>query len=337
MQRTVGSAKLHILNVPLPSFMRSFGWQRKFLAPWLDRGLEVTRMFQPDIIRTYGNFANGFLAAHIKNKLRIPLVVSLHINPDEDMRSLSGWGQNWKDRLIMERTKYFERETLRTADLVLPVYEPIRPYAEAYGARNIRVCYNVINPSHLKVKKSYGLSSPMKIISVGRQFAAKNPAPIIQAVAQLPASLTLIGNGPYHKKLKKLVAATGHPEKFELIESLPNDLLCARLADFDVFAVHSEYFELSKSVLEAMLTGLPIVINRRRGKKVPELNGDWVQHVESSARGFYGAFERLLYDASERERLGRRAFEHSQARYSPKVTETVYVDVYDKLLSKVSQ
>ena len=37
-----------------------------------------------------------------------------------------------------------------------------------------------------------------------------------------------------------------------------------------MFVVHSDIWEVSKSVLEALLAGLPVIINRRKGEPVPE-------------------------------------------------------------------
>ncbi|MEJ2673502.1 MAG: glycosyltransferase, partial [Deltaproteobacteria bacterium] len=231
----------------------------------------------------HGNFFNGYLAVQIKARLGVPVVVSLHINPDVDLRGRTPWWPDWKSRLFLARLRAFEDETLKRADWVLPVYEPIRSYAERHGARHIEVCYNALHPDHLRKKETYALNRPARIISVGRQFAEKNPDNLIRALARLPdAELTLVGDGSHHNYLRQVAQETGVGPRVVFHRAIPNDQLCQMLPDFDIFATHTEYWEISKSVLEGLLTGLPMVLNRRLGDPVPEYEGDFLLLVENT-------------------------------------------------------
>ncbi len=333
-QPLFGKAIFSVHSLPHPRFLTSLGWRRIFLKTWLDQGVEWARQFKPDLIRCYGNTENGFLGAQIKKQLGIPLVVSLHGDLDEDVRKKNPWWPDWKNRLISERQKLFERETLETADWVLPVYEPIVDYAKRYGAKNLRVFYNMTNQKSLRVKTNYRLGNPPQLVCVSRQFEKeKNPENIIRAVAPLKAKLTLIGRGPYHQSLKRIAADQRGPGEFEFLTSLSNDAVCERLPDFDIFVVQSENYEISKSVMEAMLTGLPVLLNKRRGTQVPELQGDWVRLVPDTPDSYARGLQELLSSGEQREALGRRAREHSRDHYSPEKTEAAYADFYRSLLS----
>lgn len=333
LQRTVGRAKLYVHNLPLPSFTLTLGRQPFLIKRWVKAGLILAEQIQPDLIRTHGNYYNGYLAAQIKKQLAIPLVVSLHTNPDEEQRGRNPWWPKWKMRLYYELRLRYECETLRAADWVLPVYEPIREYAERRGARRIQISYNALNPDHLRKKESYELHSPPRIISVGRQFKEKNPDNLIRAAARFETELTMVGDGPYHDYLRQVAQSCGVADRVIFRPGIPNDKLCRMLPDFDIFATHTEYWEISKSVLEPLLTGLPIVLNRRIGKPVPELQGDWVMLVENSCDGYYTALQHLLTDHAAREALGRRAYTHAQQRYAPHKTEQVFVDIYKSLVN----
>ena len=49
-----------------------------------------------------------------------------------------------------------------------------------------------------------------RILSVGRQFAEKNPENLILALHNLPrVQLTLVGDGPYHDRLRELATRSG--------------------------------------------------------------------------------------------------------------------------------
>jgi glycosyltransferase involved in cell wall biosynthesis len=228
----------------------------------------------------------------------------------------------------------FEEMTLRAADWVLPVYEPIRSYAETRGAKHIQVCYNALNPEHLRPKDSYALQAPPRIISVGRQFEEKNPDNLIRALVRLPeARLTLVGDGPYHQHLQEVAIAADVSARTEFYQAIPNDQLCRMLPEFDIFATHTEYWELSKAVLEALLTGLPVVLNRRRGEPVPELQGDFLLLVENTPEDYFQALQKLLTDHEFREQLGRKAYAHAQEYWAPAKTEAKFVEIYRQLTS----
>ncbi len=335
LAKTAGRARLFLHNLPLPNFVLTLGWQPRLIKKWVQAGVKLAAQIRPALIRTHGNYGNGYLAAQIKKQLGIPLVVSLHTNPDVSQRRATPWRADWTRRLALEFMVKFEIETLKTADWVLPVYESIRGYAERRGARRVEVCYNVINPEFLRPKESYTLHRPPRIISVSRQIPGKNPDNLIRAVARLPGvELTLVGNGEGHSRLQAVARESGLGERVIFRPSVPNDELCPLLPEFDIFAAHSDYWEISKSVLEPLLTGLPVVLNRRQGEPVPELQGDFLLLVDNTPEGYYQALERLLTDDRFREELGRRAYSHAQARWSPAVTEAKYVEIYRGLLKK---
>jgi len=153
-------------------------------------------------------------------------------------------------------------------------------------------------------------------------------------VAAIPeVHLTLIGEGENHEALKHLIKIKKIENRVILIPRLENNQLCQQLPEFDFFVVHSEYWEISKSVLEAMLTGLPIIINRRRGEPVPELTGEIVCLVDPDAGAYEKAIRHLSAQVARREKLGRAAYEFAHANWGPNITETRFADIYRKLLS----
>jgi glycosyltransferase involved in cell wall biosynthesis len=155
-------------------------------------------------------------------------------------------------------------------------------------------------------------------------------------VARLPeVQLTLFGDGPQHAGLAALAAELGVAERVTLVKRIENAELCRQLPEFDVFAARSDYFEISKSVLEPLLTGLPVVHNRRPGAQVPELQGDFACLVEPTEAGYFEALARLLADDAAREALGRAAYAHAQARWAPERTEAKYAEVHRRYMRAV--
>ena len=331
----VGRAVLHLHNLPAGAglFATTLGWQPWLLGRWAGRGVELARAIGPNLIRTYGNSLNGFLGARIAMDLQVPLVVSLHTDPDE-LRDRASVRRDWLEWLTYNRLVALEIATLRAADWVLPVYQPIGEYAARRGAARVEVCYNVINPDHLRRKECYALHVPARVASVGRQIPGKNPGNLIRALASLPdAELTLIGDGPLHDGLRRLAADCGVTDRVVFHPRLSNDEICRLLPDFDLFATHCEFLGIPKAVLEPLLTGLPVVINRRRGSPVPEFEGDWIRLVDDTPEAYRQALHDLLSDDVEREALGRRAYAHAAERWAPERTEQRLADVHRQALA----
>lgn len=338
VREMVGDAELHIHNLPAGRdlFMRTLGWRPALLSRWAEPAVGLAREIRPDVIRCHGNRLNAFAASEIKLRLGIPYVVSLHINPAEDVHARA---VGWKDRLRSLAGQSIERHVLRQADLVLPVYEPIVPYLKRLGIRSYQVCYNVMHSAALRAKQSYELHSPVRVLSVGRQIAAKNPDNLIRAVAQLDNfHLTLVGDGTHHDHLRRVAREECKlgEDRVVFLPAVPNARLCEMLPEFDIFATHSEFWEISKSVLEPLLTGLPVVINRRLGKPVPELNEEICVLVENSLDAYRDALQMLCRDHDRREALGRRAFAHARQHWDPAVTERRYAEVYRDVIAGAS-
>jgi glycosyltransferase involved in cell wall biosynthesis len=338
LQRTVGRARLFTHNWPddLSLVDRKHGWLTPFrLRAWAKGGVEIARKIAPQLVRCHGADWNTYLASRIKAALDVPYVVSLHINPDiNPVRRIVGHSLTVEQERHNRFYDYLERAALRHADLVMPVYRPILPYLDRIGVKRAEVCYNILNGEYLRQKADYRLHDPVRIISVGRVFERKNPKPIIDAVASLtrPATLTIVGDGSTRAELERYV----HEQRLERVvtfrPAVPNDELCAMLPEFDLFAIHSEYWEISKSLLEALLTGLPCIVSRRRGDPVPELQGDFVRLVENTTAAYRAVLQELISDDDARAALGQRAYRQAQENWSPARTEAKMVAIYKSLM-----
>ncbi|TSA43198.1 glycosyltransferase [archaeon] len=333
VQRMVGNAILYVHHLPPLSFKRTLGWQRSLTRSWLDLGLNIARQVRPLIVRTYGNCLGGFLGAHIKKQLGIPLVVSLHTDPDESQRGRTPWWppSSLTRRVRLERRKTLERVALTAADCVIAVCEPYGEYAIRYGAHRVQVIPNVLNPDHLHRKTSYDLHSPPRIVSVGRQISGKNPENLIRAVADLPVVLTLVGDGELHEHLRQVATHSGALDRVTFLRAVGNDELCETLSDFDIFAVHCSYSGIPKAVIEPLLVGLPVVINRER-PRTPELDGDWVLAVHDTRLGYRQALLDLIQQHQVRAALGARGYDYAHRHFSPQKVEQQLVNLYRELV-----
>lgn len=334
MQKTVGDAKLFIHNLPTTKrlFITSLGWRPFLLNKWAQPALELARQINPGLIRCHCSYLNVYLAKKIKDLLGIPYIVSLHGNPDADIRSRS---IGWRTRLVMMAVKRVERVGLKSADIVLPVYKSIVPYLHKIGIKNYEVVYNVLNNGFLRKKNDYSLHNPVKIICVTRQMTEKKPVNLVRAIKLLPNThLTMVGNGPCHDLLKSVAMDCKLGDRVEFIHRIPNDELCATLHNYDIFATHSEYQEISKPVLESFFSGLPVVLNKRVGPPVAELEGDFITLVDNTPEGYCNGIKNLIENHDLREKIGARAYDHAKEHWSPEKMEEKTVKIYNKIMRR---
>lgn len=328
MQRMVGRAAFEVHNVPggKPLFALTLAWRPALLRLWARRAVRIARRVRPDLVRCYSSSINAVAAAEITRRLGIPYVVSLHGNPDIDYYR-GRRAHTLLERFVGWASIDMELTGLRNARLILPVYSPIIEYLERHDLRPWEIAYNVVGHD-ARPKEGYGRRHRrLRAVCVGRQDSMqKDPSPIIDAVLELDdVELLLIGNGDLHDSLRRRAALAG--DRIRFVPAMPNDEVLAQLADADVYVYSSDNYELSKTVIEAALTGLPIVVNDQRGAPIEELVGDHVRLVEGSAASYRAALQELA-DEEARAALGRRARAHALAHWSPGAAEARLADIY---------
>jgi len=326
IRKMAGRARLFIHNLPIPPGLWFRPW--RFNA-WVKQAVILAARIRPQLVRCYAGELNAYLAYQIHKRLGIPYIVSIHTNPDEAITDKVGW----RRRLVRKAKERLQRQALQGADLVLLVYQGIVPYARRMGVTRFDVVYNVLNRDHLIPKTDYVLHRPVRVLSVGRQIPGKNPENIIRAVARVPdVQLTLVGDGPLHEDLRRMTKDCGVEERVVFLRSVPNDDLCAAMADYDFFAAYTDFMEIPKAVMEPLLVGLPVVVNQRKGQPVPELQGDFVLLVDGSVEGYEEAFRKLIDDDRLRESLGQKGFRHARIHWAPERMEARLVEIYCRYL-----
>lgn len=333
LQPMVGEAKLHLHNLPIPPgrfFHRTLGWQPRLMRPWAKKAIHLARKINPSLIRCHGNNFNAYLAAEIKRKLHIPYVVSIHTHPDNNRKY---WTEGFKPRILAHAFRAVERYGLQNADKVIAVYKSILSYTNALKISNVKTIYNVVNNSHPKEKSDYSLKTPPRILSVGRHIPGKCPDNMIRALAAIDAELHMVGDGALHEYLKTVAKEAGVSDRVQFTKAIPNDELCAAMPAYDLFAVHTDYDEIPKTILEALLAGLPVVVNRKPRAMVPEyIDADHLLLVDNTVDAYQKAFQQLLTNSSFREQLGKRGATVAKDSWNPEKMEAAYTDVYKELM-----
>ena len=331
-QSTVGQAELSLRYVPLPThgFLSTLGYQQFLLNRWAETGVRLAKEIKPNLIRCYGNGFNAYMGSRIRRKLGVPMVVSLHVVPDKDFQPRTFLG-----KINSKALRRVEQPALRSADHFIAVYNPIVPYLQRNEVKAYSVIYNAVGYSAVP-KQTYDLHRPIRLLTVGNQLRDhKDPMHIVEAASELQnVELKLIGTGDVHERLMTLARELQCEARCEFIPAMRNEQVLAEMQQADIYVFNQSMLGISKTVMEAALTGLPIIVNRRPGGAKDELNADWLLQVEDSKDGYSRGIRELIANNAERERLGRAAYAHARETWAPQDMESKVATLYQQILDR---
>lgn len=333
LQHIVGSAKVTLHNFAPASFEDT--WFRvRWLRPWADHAVDIARNIRPSLIRVYGHYTSTFAAAEMKRRLKIPMVVSLHGNPDVDYYR-GRLATTWRQRREGWLSRAYEVASLRAADVVIPVYSPIVPFLKSIGVKRYEVVHNAVGYG-LRPRADYPAKPHWRALCVGRQtFDQKNPSVIIEAMQGIDnLSLDLVGDGHLHDALKALAARCGVAERVTFHRTMENFQVLELVQRADLFVYQSDNYELSKGTMEAALAGVPIVLNRRKGGLADEIQHGPFLVVDDNVSGYRAGIRKVLEDHAFRADLGRNAATYAQRHWNPEAMENRVVEIYRSLIDR---
>jgi glycosyltransferase involved in cell wall biosynthesis len=189
-------------------------------------------------------------------------------------------------------------------------------------------------PDRLAWKRALGLPTETLLVgSVGRLTAVKNTKLLIDAAHQLHQkgvafTLALVGAGPEQVDLRNQIRQLGADDYARLLGQLASRPLPQQLFDVAVSASRSE--GSPNSLIEAMVSGVPVVATRVGGVSDAVRDGiDGFLVASDNTTEFAGALERLLLDSQLRRSMGASARVRAYSEFhEDAVTSKLYDDLY---------
>ncbi len=176
------------------------------------------------------------------------------------------------------------------------------------------------------MKDRFKVSDGLKILYVGRISKEKNLHLLAEAFRRIAQThdeveLVLVGDGPFLKELKGLLAET--PSVFTGYRE--GEELAKIYASCDVFAFPSATDTFGNVVLEAQASGLPVIVTDSGGPQenmVPDKTGRIVPAGDSEA--LFEALEFLLADRARLKEMGKAARRNVEDRSCERAFEETW-------------
>lgn len=245
----------------LPSHrMQMHEWLR-FVLPWraTAHARRLLDQLQPDIVHIQSHFLIGRALIREAAKRNIPVVATNHVMPENivDLWAMPKWLRSVVVRLgwadvdrVLRIASRVTSPTQRAADLL----------EKHTSRRNVLPISCGIDGSQYQAILD---EKPEKrVVFVGRMTQEKHVDVLVRALARLDESvkLDLVGKGDERKNLEQLVRELGVEHRVVFHGKLEDAQLREILTKGSVFAIASIAELQSIATLEAMASGLPVVV-----------------------------------------------------------------------------
>ena len=275
------------------------------------------RQFQPQLLHLHLPNPSAFWALSLAQARRIPWIIHWHADAaGPEFERLVRW--------LYPLYRPFEQAVLAHAQCII-VTSP--PYLQASRAlkrwqAKCRVVPLGLDSERLQPREPVTISPDwdqghsLRILAVGRLTPYKGLDRLIEAMADSPAQLVILGGGSQHARLAQLIGERGLQQRVHLMGGASDASRNSLLAQCDLVCQPSlnraEAFGIS--VLEAMAAGKPALVSKLEGSGLSWLvqDGHTGWHV---APGDAAALaERIHWLAAHRPHITASG-EHAAARY----------------------
>ncbi len=279
----------------------------------------------PDLIHAHCAYPDGRAAVEYGARTGRPVVITVH---GSDIKILPRLNPSWRD---------LTAEALRRAAAVIAVSQDLSREVLRLGVPEDRVhCI----PNGVDCRLFSGASSRpggnggWRLLYVGRFAEAKGLRVLFEALAKVrlhrsDVSLRLIGGHPSTGTADAFlpqVRALNLSDCVRFEDAIPWEELPARMADADLFVMPSFSEGLTTSLIEALASGLPVVVTRCGGPEemVDDSAGRLVAvgDAEDLCAGILAAIRD--YDTFDRRAIRRRARERYDYRHVARQIHGLY-------------
>ncbi len=241
----------------------------------------------------------GWLAADVAKKQGIPLVAGYHTMVDVYARVRIGVLAERAARMLLDW--YYSK-----AELILAPSGSVRTllaqrYSSPVSVLGRGVDHDIFSPLH----RTRGFDGEVRALYVGRVAAEKG----LDALAGVfdprsGCSLTIAGDGPGRSALERLLPHA------RFTGMITGERLSREFASGDFFVFPSETDSFGNVVLQAMSSGLPVVVMDKLGARESVIDG--VTGIVARSRAeFADACRTLARDTALRERMRHAARTHA--------------------------
>ncbi len=292
----------------------------------------LTRERPYDLVFAFAGVPAGGIALGLRLAAGLPYIVSLQ-GPD-----VPGFEERY--RVVYRVLTPFIRQVWRHAAAVLAISQRHRDLAwQTEPGRPIDIIHNGVDLSQYTTidHAARAAEAPVRILCAARLIERKGQHHLLAAAQHLKQrgidhfQIVLAGTGDFEAELRQQVQQSGLTAHVEFLGFVPRAAMPDVYAQADIFCLPSFNEGMSMALLEAMASGLPVVVTETGG--VDELidgNGlvvPWADpvHLADSLAG-------LVSSRARRTELGARGRVIAAGFTWPQIARQ-YLALFDRILA----
>lgn len=295
-----------------------------FLLSAFGKADKLEKKNKYDICLVFFGIPSGPIALHLKNKYKLPYVI----------RSGGGDipGTQKRFKYVYMLLSPALRKIWKEAAGIIANSQGLKDRAEAFENRyEISVIENGVDMSFFQPGGKSKKRETIKLLFVSRLIERKGLQFIIPKLREIQETLytvckkkvelVVVGDGPYRSELEELAKKAECSDSVRFEGQKNKDEVKEYYKDADIFLLPSMWEGMPNVVLEAMSSGLPIIMTPCEGSK--ELVTDNGIVVE-----YEGMKEQIIYlctHQEKREEMGRNSLRNVEQKYQWNIIADSYL------------
>ena len=305
-----------------------------FFAAGIARVMRDAKRLRPDILHAHWLLPNGFMAAVVARRLKIPLAISVPgsdaqvANANPLFRSMARFALRQADLLTANSeelrdavlaiarqggkgtSSQGEREIEKKFDLIIYGTDPNALKPDPTGVSELRNRLVTLSPSHPVAP------SPCLLLCVGRMVYKKGFDFLLRAMAepelrQRNVQAVMVGNGDQKDEWQALAAQLGISERVRWVGNVPKTEIGVYYNACDILlnpSVSKPADGLNVCVIDAMSCAKPVVGSNVAGNALAIVDGETGLIVpEQDASALAKALAKMVDDRELRQKMGSAA------------------------------
>ncbi len=281
-----------------------------------------------DICQVFFGIPSGPIAYCLKKKYNIPYVIRFGGG------DIPGFQNRFK--LLYKMLGVPLKSIWRKADALVANSEGLKKFAlDFYDKCNIDIIYNGVDADKFAPSREKTENDNTELLFVSRLIERKGLQFLIPHLKDIEdrtserIHLTIVGDGPYRKTLEEIAVTNGVFDMISFVGQVDKQEIANYYSKGDVFVFPSYREGMPNAVLEAMASGLPIVMmeNCEGSRELIDKNGILAKS------DFCEALEELLkLDIDQRNLMGNASREKAIRDFSWDSISNQYLHLFENIV-----
>jgi len=274
-----------------------------------------------DLILANGAFIETFIACKITGRRYLTKVPGDHLWEYSKNR---GWTnlsvlefQYAKLNLSQKIFRFLLNLSFRNAKYVITPSNQLNSIVEVWGVEKnkIKLIYNSADP---KVFRSFNIDKKeFDLITVCRLVGGKGLQELVKCALHLDLTLAIVGEGPLLSELKRLSSNTS---KIKFLGKVDNRNIVDALNNSKIFVLNSDSEATSYAIIEAKLSGLPIVTRLNDGSSTLIRNNiDGLVFTDVGENNLENSITSLINNKQLAQKLGKESEKDAKIRFNQNI------------------